>query len=101
MTRILINSLSIFNNYNNLLLYISSLVLIVFPIAYAIYLNVTIKDEYDYIKNKEICYNCDNKYTVKNGLVECLKNKQVYELNHTCNNFDSIYKYFDDEGEEE
>ena len=57
--------------------------------------------EYDYIKTKEICYNCDNKYTVKNGLVECLKNKQVYELNHTCNNFDSIYKYFDDEGEEE
>lgn len=45
VTHILINSLSIFNNYNNLLLYISSLVLIVFPIAYAIYLNVTIKDE--------------------------------------------------------
>lgn len=57
--------------------------------------------EYDYIKNKEICYNCDNKYTVKNGLVECSKNKQIYEVNHTCNNFDSIYKYFDDEEGEE
>lgn len=45
VTHILINSLSIFNNYNNLLLYISSLDLIVFPIAYAIYLNVNIKDE--------------------------------------------------------
>jgi len=56
--------------------------------------------EYEYIKTKEICYNCDNKFLIENNLIECLKNKQTYEVTHTCNDFDSIYNYFDDEGEE-
>ena len=44
LTHILINSLSIFNSENEILLYISSAFLIIFPLGYAFYINKMIKN---------------------------------------------------------
>ena len=57
--------------------------------------------EYDYIKTKEICYNCDNKFLVGGNMINCIIHKENFSIDYVCDRFCSIYKYFDDEGEEE
>ena len=48
--------------------------------------------EYDYIKTKKICYNCDNKFLIPNDRVECLIHKENYKVDYVCDRFCSIYE---------
>ena len=56
--------------------------------------------EYEYIKTKDICYNCDNKFLVGGNMINCLIHKENFSVDYVCDRFCSIYQY-DDEGEEE
>lgn len=48
-------------------------------------------NDLDYIKDKNICYNCDNKI-FKNEKIKCLIHNQIFGKDYTCKQFDSIYK---------
>ena len=49
-------------------------------------------NEYNYISNKKICYNCDNRYLRPNNTIECLIHKDTFNIDYVCDRFCSIYQ---------
>ena len=49
-------------------------------------------NEYNYISNKKICYNCDNRFLRPNKTIECLIHKDTFNIDYVCDRFCSIYQ---------